>query len=301
MLINPFKGWDSAGPPINPKVKFVTHFDAKENYDLAILHYDQQCIEPRISKGRILKDILKVLPADLPKVIINHQTPFSDRLASEKVISETHQLIGHIPMITNSKQAADLWGWGHPIIHGLDASEYYDLPKEPRVVTVLTPAGMEAAYKRDFIHDVMELSLERNIPFYWVGVNKPRFSDREKFKDFLGRSLIYFNGTHHSPMPRSRTEAQLSGCAIVTTAYHDATDYITHGKTGYIVDRVPDYRAEDRLKAKDAVDLLEGLINNYKSTLEIGQKGKQVAVEKLNVQSFQNQWEAFLIEYGILK
>lgn len=291
LVHNPFKKWDVAGAPIPPNVKFVPIYEPSENYDLAILHFDQQCVEPRIGKGRIVKDLLRVLPYNLPKIVINHQTPYSDKSSVDEVIARTRELLGHLPMVVNSHEAAKQWGWGHPIIHGMEPSEWMDLPKEPRIVTVLTPAGMEAAYKRDFMMEVRELVQEAGVIFCWVGVDVGRFDSKEEYKNYLGRSLVYFNGVHNSPMPRSRTEAMLSGCCIVTTRYHDTETFIEQGKNGFFVERDPVHAAEDRLLAKDAAALLIDIVQNrYHEAIAVGQAGKQTAIEKFSPSNFQDQW-----------
>lgn len=295
LVHNPFKKWDESGSPLPENVKFVPYFDPAENYDLAILHFDQQCIQDRIGKGRIIKDLIEVLPYNLPKVVINHQTPFLDKMPVQDVINKTRELIGHIPMVVNSKEAATQWGWGNPIIHGLTASEWFDLPKEPRVVTVLTPAGMEQAYKREFIMQVREMVQEAGIIFCWIGVDVGRFDTKDEYKEYIGRSLVYFQGTHNSPMPRSRTEAMLSGACIVTTKYHDADSFIEDKVNGFLVERAPEYGGEDRLLARKAADLLIDLVRNrYKQAIDIGQRGKKTASELFTTEKFQKQWIDFI-------
>jgi hypothetical protein len=49
------------------------------------------------------------------------------------------QLIGDNFMIVNSYESVDRWGWGYPLIHGMQADEWFDRPKEPRVVISLSP------------------------------------------------------------------------------------------------------------------------------------------------------------------
>jgi hypothetical protein len=48
-------------------------------------------------------------------------------------------------MVVNSHTAASdkEWGFGHPIVHGMDPGEWFDLPKEPRIFTALSPAGFD--------------------------------------------------------------------------------------------------------------------------------------------------------------
>ncbi len=283
LLHTPFKKWDEKGRPVPKNVKFVDHYDSKENYDLAILHVDQQCVEPRIAKGRIIKELLPLI--DCKKVVINHQTPFSDRLSTGDTIKEMKALVGDAPMIVNSKKSKEQWGWGYPIIHGMEVDEWYDLPKEPRAITCLTPAGMENAYKRSFLLAVHERCREAGINFKWIGYDISRFPTFEEYKEYIGRSLIFLNGTMNSPMPRARTEAMLSGACTITLDYHDIGDYIENGVNGFIIPRNPE----------SAVKLISELLTTrYDEAVEIGKRGREMARKNFNSENFAKQWVEFL-------
>ena len=105
-----------------------------------------------------------------------------------------------------------------------------------------------------------------------------------EYKEFLGRSLIYFNPTLESPMPRARTEAMLSGCCVLTTPHQDADMFIEDGKNGFIVSRNP----------KAVVDKIKYLIKNYDEAIKIGQAGKKTAQELFNHKRFEQDWKNFV-------
>lgn len=153
-------------------------------------------------------DLRKVIGSDCPIVTINHMTPFHDKYDSPYVIDFIKKMTKGTFMITNSYEAAKQWGWGYPVIHGMDVDEWWDLPKEPRCVTVLSPVGMERAYRRIFLRTVIKKLAEMKVPFVWVGPDKQCASFKE-YREFLGRSLVFFMPTWQSPMPRARTEALL--------------------------------------------------------------------------------------------
>lgn len=191
-------------------------------------------------------------------------------------------------LIFNSKVAAKQWGVtdenrGKCIWHGMDVDEWWDLPKEPRVVTMISPAGLGKYYDRDFLTAVKDELDTRDIRHCHITVDAS-FKSFDEYRNFLGRSLIYFNPTKESPMPRSRTEAMLSGCCIVTTPHQDAGDFIENGKNGILVPRNP----------KTVADIIEGLINDYKTAVALGQKAKQTAIEVFDGDRYRKEWREIL-------
>ena len=301
LLWNPYRVWGETSRPIPENMKMVTHYE-KGYYDLAILHIDQQCFEERISKGRLFRDVNNLIK-DIPKVIINHMTPFDDRLETPEVIRKAKELIGDNTMIVNSYEAAEQWGFGWPIIHGMNPDEWWDLPKEPRAITVLSPAGMEKAYRRIFLNILSrKLKEDYDIKFYWVGVDVKNFNSFDAYRDYLGRSLLYVSATWQSPRPRARTEAMLSGCCIVSTRYQDAETFIENGVNGFLLGDKRSDNPNTIDNPESAAKLVNDLLTNrYKEAVEIGQRGKETARKLFNNIKFKEQWTRLLqTQVGIL-
>lgn len=265
-------------------------------YDMAILHVDQQHTDPRIGKGWLYEDLNEIIQ-DIPKMVINHGTPMWDDYYTEDMVingGEAHTVKGIVKlkgmkekigdnfMVVNSYDAVDRWGWGYPLIHGMDADEWVDLPKEPRVVISLSPGGLDKYYNRSLLTaikaavkeksglDVMHIPLPEKSGGY-----EPR--DWNDYKDVLSSSLIYINPTLDSPMPRSRTEAMLSGCCVLTSKYHGADEFITHGVDGFIVPDNP-------LSYANAIHWL--INGSYKDAVAIGQKGKATAQKLFSIDRY---------------
>lgn len=298
LLVNPYRTWGETHRPIPDNVRWATNFK-RNYYDLAILHVDQQSIyDPdrgdRIHKGKLFMEVRSVIGNDCPIVVINHMTPFHDKYESPYVVEFLKKMTEGCTMVVNSYESAKQWGWGTPIIHGLNINEWYDLPKEPRAVTVLSPAGMEKAYRRIFLHTVKRYLDEMSVPFVWIGVDR-KFSTFEDYKQFLGRSLVFFMPTWQSPRPRARTEAMLSGSCVVTTPYHDADTFIENGVNGFLTSKfqIRDPRTMDN--PRFTADLIKRLvIDEPDLALKIGQAGKKTAQDLFNHQSFVDQWEKLL-------
>jgi len=289
LLLNPFRTWGDSSRPFPANMKYVIEVDPKD-YDLAILHVDQQCVHPDITKGKLYREF-KEITKDIPQVVINHMTPFDDRLETPEVVARMRELVGKTPMITNSREAAEQWGWGFPIIHGLNIDEWPDNPKEPRAVASLSTGGMGTAYRRELLHATMEIVRDRGFNFIWIQADK-KFTTFEDYKDYLSRSQVYVNLTWQSPMPRSRTEAMLCGCAVVSTRHQDWGSYITEGENGYLVPDNP----------QAAADVICRLLSTgYKESIEVGKRGREFARKTFTHERWANDWEKLLRQLKILE
>ncbi len=299
-LINPYREWADSSRPFPPNGRRVTYF-RRGYYDFAILHVDQQSIYnlekgDRISKGKLYAELRDVIGDDCPVVTINHMTPFHDKYDADYVVNWIKKLTEGSHMVVNSFESARQWGWGYTITHGLDPKEWWDLPKEPRAVTVLSPAGMEQAYRRVFITTVQRYLEEMGVNFYWILGDK-KCNSFNDYRDFLGRSLVYFNGTWQSPRPRARTEAMFSGCCVVSTRYQDADTFIEDGKNGFLTSKFPimDPRVMDN--PQETAQLIKRLVLDEPDlALKIGQEGKKTAMKLFTSDKFKDQWIKFLRE-----
>ena len=284
------------------KLNWVTSYE-KGKYDLAVLHVDQQCLLEDLGKSKVFRQIRKQI-TDIPIIVLNHGTPvYPERfilMAEEDGYKATEEasiqwandkmkelLKGTEVMIVNSHEAQKQWGFGKVIIHGMDDKEWFDLKKEPRIVTCISPAGIgDKYYGRRMFSDTRAVLKEKyGIETVWIN-DDVRFSDWDSYKNFLGKSLVYFNPTLGSPMPRSRTEAMLSGCCVVTVDNQDANMFIKNGENGFLVKANPE----------EAAKKLSELIFNYKEALRIGQEGKKTAIEVFSSERFIKDWENLVKE-----
>ena len=79
-------------------------------------------------------------------------------------------------------------------------------------------------------------------------------------------------------MPRSRTEAMLSGSTVLSSRYHNADEFIKTGVNGFIMPDNP----------LSYVEAINQLINyNYRETVAIGQKGKATALQYFTEDQYQ--------------
>jgi len=272
--------------------KWVPHYE-EGKYDFALLHLDQQCIEDAIydrGKGslyRILNEDIK----DIPKIVLMHGTPYyPEKFSESEVVEKVREIVGDNAMITNSKRASEQFGFGIPIWHGLDPEEWLDLPKEPRVVTMISPAGLDRYYDRVFLDAIREELQERDIEHCHITVDW-RAKNWDEYKEFLGRSLLYLHPCKDSPMPRARTEAMLSGCCVLTTPWQDADSFIEDKKNGFIIG---DENTGVPRNPVAVADLIEELLANYRRCIGVGQAGKETAKKIFSIDRYHKQWYDFI-------
>lgn len=275
--------------------EWVTHYEPGK-YDLAILHVDQQHTDSRIGKGWLYEDLNSIIQ-DIPKIVINHGTPMWDEYYTEDVVingGTAHTMKGpvHIKgmkekigdnfMIVNSYQAVNRWGWGYPLIHGMDKDEYFDLPKEPRVILSLSPAGLDKYYNRELITAIKSSVKEKTgLDVMHIQVNIKFEEDNfYQYRQYIGSGLINISPFRDSPMPRSRSEAMLSGACILTSKHHGADEFIEHGVDGFIVPDNP---------LSYATAILHLINDNYQEAVKIGQRGKAKAQKLFDITRYHGE------------
>lgn len=258
------------------------------DYDLALLHLDQWCDgNPyRALPFRVMKSLTK----DMPQVCIMHGTP-----DTKKQRFAILQMLGDLPVVCNSYQAAREWDAGEEridrngdpqfrtIIHGYKVDEFYNYPLErrrPEVMTICSGGQMSRWY-----HGTPLLRrLKRDIPLAWYGNPNHGASRHWKrnytsYRRTLAHMLIYLSPTWRAPMPGARTEAMLSGCCIVSTPGNDWESYIENGVNGYIV--------RDYIETRD---VLRDLIDNPEVAYTVGQRGREFARERFGEARFVADW-----------
>lgn len=249
-------------------------------YDLAILDLDQMCIdEAKSCKGRLYRELNENIQ-DIPKIVINHGSPvWLEWYNKETIVKKIKEMVGDNTMVVNSYKAREEWGFGEVIWHGMGLDEWRDLPKDPRIVTAVSPAGLDAYYNRKLFKATRDLLGKKGIQIVHFRINA-FFKDWDDYRDYLGRSLIYFDYSLHTPMNRAKTEAMLSGCCVVTAKNHDVERYIENGKNGFIIPNNP-YSAEK---------ILTDLITDYDKCVKIGQEGKKTAQRLFNRKRYRQDW-----------
>jgi len=283
---NTIKHWAEEARPVPKNLFFVDHYEPGV-YDFAILHIDQQCLYG--DKKGIPYQMLNGIIQDIPKVVINHGTPHFMGKDVETLREEMQRIMGDNMMVVNSKKAWQEWGFGRYIIHGLSPVDFKPAAKkENRIITTMREDannpekdGWKEYHNRDFFKEVKE-----KVGLTHIGQDI-RFNNYEDYRKYLSESLIFFNPTRHSPMPRSRTEAMLAGCVVVSTPYHDWDEYIINGKNGFLI-------SGDNVG--EAVEILKWLQRNPTKAKKIGAEGRKTAMHYFNPERFRQDWQKVINE-----
>jgi glycosyltransferase involved in cell wall biosynthesis len=207
------------------------------------------------------------------------------------------RIIGDLPVICNSQQAAREWDggegrldrYGSPqfraIIHGyVDEFFHYPLAHRNRgAITICSGGDLSRWY-----HGLPLVErLKRDVPLTWVGGNDRGDTswceNYTAYRVMLASSLIYFSPTRRGPMPGARTEAMLSGCCVVSVPGNDFEDYIKNDVNGFIVDTYVQAR-----------DCLLWLLENPSEAWEIGQRGREDARVYFDAGRYRNDWMGYL-------
>lgn len=287
--------WNLAQRPIPPNVEFVAPDDIDpRDYDLAILHLDQWCddLNLRAFPYRFMNQKVK----SIPRVVIMHGTPDS-KGNRERVL----RLIGDLPVVCNSKQAAREWDGGEErldkyglpqfraIIHGY-CDDWLNYPLALRTegaITICSGGDLSREY-----HGLPVVErLKRDVKLTWYGPrgDKPWANNFLEYRRLLARASIYFSPTRRAPMPGARTEAMLSGCCIVSVPGNDIEDYIDSGTNGYIVSTYSEAR-----------DVLNWLLDNPAFAFEVGQAGRKTALLAFDPWRYGQDWLRLLVSIGVL-
>jgi len=293
--LNVYTHWDITKRPLPPKIYFVIHYETG-TFDVAVLHIDQTMVDIN-SQKRMVFDHFNRIITDTPKIVVNHGAPIYPEYyamtelsispeESEKRCKEAiRKLVGANVMVVNSHKAssADEWGFGVPIVHGMDADEWYDLPKEPRVFTALPPSGLDAYYNRKRMIEVSDILYDQyGYLLHYEELNVNVGHTPESYKNYLGKSLLYVDTSFRTPINCARTEAFLSGCCVIQV--EGAHDLERWAKNGENIILVPD---DPEKIAGVIADLLQ---NGYQKAIQIGQKGKEMAMREFNRERYRKDW-----------
>lgn len=294
LVHNTSRQWHFDYRPLPANASFVPFYEPGK-YDLAILDIDQQCVNEKMGKSMLFCE-MRDLTKDIPRVVINHGCPvypeflkigddMSFEQAEEKCREVIRRMTDGIEMVVNSYRATSPaeWGWGTPIVHGMNPDDWFDLGKEPRIFTALSPGGCDLYYNRECANEVARILFEKyGHTLWWAKINVETGKSFNFYREFLGGSLIYFDPSFRTPMNRARTEAMFSGCCVVQVeGAHDLERFARPDESMIMIPNRPDQIAEL---------LAELLENQYDRCVVIGQEGKKTAIEKFSYKRYRDDW-----------
>ena len=237
-------------------------------YDAAVLHLDLELIEPlpkALSRRRVYEE-LNGLVKDIPKIVIVHGSSPEAKCGWQEV----RDLIGDNYAVVGSDAIAERLGAGHVIMPGVLADDWPDSPKEPRVVTNLSQATGAGVELVESLRVALE---ERDIILCRIGVDYLP-NTWEEYRDFLGRSLIYFAPPAYSERPKM--EAASSGCCVLSPGPPGRAANFDE----YVVSTEPE----------EIAGLVEDLITDPAEARRVGREMRDTARRRYDWGRYAQQW-----------
>lgn len=308
------QGWNLSHRPIHHNIEFCSIEDINtQDFDLAILHFDENVLTPELTQGIIGKDwglTFKYFceQIDLPKVAICHGTPqfygqydlnYQQPNLTQDIEDSKKQLVeylGDILTITNSYQANQEWGFKKTkvIWHGFDPLEF---PSTTYRKGILAPFDQSVTSRphyrglsiyrqvfQDFPSEYSPSTLQvQEPPVIYLG-NQYAEAKFRNYVDNIRQYSIFFNPTLRSPMPRLRGESMMCGLVTVSLKNHDIDLFISNGVNGFY--------SSDPLELRD---YLLFLVNNLEQTQKIGQRSRELAMDIFNHDRYLKEWQDTII------
>jgi glycosyltransferase involved in cell wall biosynthesis len=301
--------WDYACRPLPPNAGFRPLRAVRmADYDLALLHFDENVLSPEHCNGVIGPDWGAAFRwfmenVRLPKIAVCHGTPqFRGQYDFDYAGADLMQVIepartklvdylGDTHVVCNSHQAQQEWGFRRSSViwHGFDPTEF---PPSTRERGILTPTGplvrSRPHYRGYFLqqqvlagfppeHAPAALEVPDPSPLY-EGNAYAAWKFRN-YVDALRRFSVYFNPTLRSPMPRARGEAMLCGAATVSAQNHDVDLFVENGVNGFYASEPGELREQ-----------LLFLCRHPAAAAKIGDAGRRTALDLFNHDRFLDDW-----------
>lgn len=295
--------------PDNDTMKRIREVNVK-NYDLAILHFDENCLHPEYTNNVIssnwglnFKYFVENL-GDIPKIGICHGTPqfygaytpdYSGTDLMQVIEPARQSLVNYLKDVTvicNSHQADREWGFhkSRVIWHGFDPTEFPRALYRKKVMGLTNMIG-RPHYRGLNILNAVNSYLPEHLQVEGVTTPEPSnyknkenndyaFAKYRNYIDSMREYSIYFNPTVRSPMPRSRTEAMMCGLVTVSYKSHDVDMFIRNGINGFY--------SED---PKELAEFIIFLSEDNNAFRKIAKESYRTAIDIFNNDRYLHDWQ----------
>ncbi|MBX9747840.1 MAG: glycosyltransferase [Hyphomonadaceae bacterium] len=306
--------WEKRPMPSNARFLHRDEINARD-YDLAIVHFDENVLHPERCHGKVPMDWGATLnwflrETGLPKIGVCHGTPqfagqYDGSYAKDDLgrvnESSRRELVEHLRdvlVVCNSHQSRQEWRFhrSRTIWHGFAPHEYPEIDHNGRVLTMLGAAlNNRPHYNGHFVvqriqeilgaDSVSALKVDEPPASYTKNTRAWAESRFDNYTRAVGRFSVYLNPTLRSPMPRSRGEAMMLGLASVSMRNHDVDMFIRNGENGFFGDS-PEELAEQ----------LAFLQRNSRAAERIGAASRRTALDLFNQDLYLAEWSKLLSE-----
>ncbi len=305
--------WDYGQRPLPANARFRPLDEIRaEDYDLAILHFDENVLAPENTNGvigpewgaafRLFRERF-----DLPKIAICHGTPqfhgqytydYAGSDLMQPIEAERRRLVDYlsdIPVVCNSYQAQQEWGFRRSTViwHGFDPAEFPPSTRERGIVSPLGPLVLSRPHYRGYFvyrqvfdgcwNELRPQTLrvpEPHPAYVGNGYARAKF---QRYVDELRRYSVYFNPTLRSPMPRARGEPMMCGVVTVSARNHDVDRFIDNGVDGFYASEAGELREQLRFLMRDPA-----------ACARIGAAARAKAMKVFHVERYLHDWQGLI-------
>ena len=311
------ESWDygQRAMPRNARFLPAERVDLQE-YDLAILHFDENVLAPENTNGVIGKDWGAAFQyfrerISLPQIAICHGTPqfhgqydfgYSAPDLLQPIEAERQRLVdylGDVHVVCNSHQAQREWGFRRSSViwHGFDPADFPPATYERGILSPLGPLVLSRPHYRGFFlyRDVFsgyedELRPETLVvPEPHPGYEPAAYAVAKyrRYVDELRKYSVYFNPTLRSPMPRARAEPMMCGVVTVNADNHDVSMFIDNGVDGFYSNDPGELREHLRF-----------LLRHPQALQTMGQAARDKAIRMFHTDRYLAEWRALIAAVG---
>ncbi|KAF1706190.1 class I SAM-dependent methyltransferase [Pseudoxanthomonas sacheonensis] len=305
--------WEKRPMPGNCRMLPYDKVDPRE-FDVAILHFDENVLHPELCHGLVPMDWGNTLAwfldnVDLPKIAICHGTPqFAGQYDNDYALPDLGRMLESnrielvdrlrdVFVVCNSHQARHEWGFenSQTIWHGLAPSEFNPGTHDLEVLVMQYQAMKNRPHYNGLrIYEAISRLVGERIALecmrtpdpdmeFSVGAERWAHAKYQNYVRQIGRYPVYLNTSVRSPMPRSRTEAMLTGAVSVSLRNHDIDMFIKNGVNGFYGD-----------SAEELAEQLNWLKSNEAGRRRMGRASLRTAREIFNQDRYLSEWSELL-------
>ena len=284
------QNWNEKVRPLPAKWRVISWDEAKKNLARKRYHF---------AVGHNINDYIDFLPFKVPSILVTH-TSLSSRLTEEKINfdpasykRDLHELIqrsrGTMVWVSEHKrQDWNLPGEVIPLV--VNASDYLGFTGEKpailRVSNQLMERGKILRYKE---HEIITKGFHLTLVGHNPQIPESQIAGSwDELKAHYQSHRMYL----HTAQPHledgyntAMLEAMGTGMPIISTPH--PTSPVIDGYNGFISDDL------DYLREKVAL-----LMEDRDLALQLGANSRKTALERFNIQQFQDQWQALFKKVG---
>lgn len=250
------------------------------------MHFD--CILFQSEKNYLIDrhEILADWQKQLPGIYVEHNTPEKHPTNTRHVMTDPAITMVHVThfnkLMWNNTGIPNV----HVIEHGVcvpPVSYQGDIPKGIVVINHIEQRGRITGW------DVFD-EVRRHVPLDLIGMGTAGSGGlgevlNPQLPEFISRYRFFFNPIRYTSFGLAVCEAMMTGMPVVALATTEYVTVIKNGESGFIDTNI------DRL-----IEGMNALIDDPALARRMGEKAREVALDKFAIDRFTRDWEKIFIQ-----